>query len=344
MSDKPKGRFRTFLERKKISITPRAYFLDAMSAMALGLFSSLLIGTIFGTLYTWTNFAFLDTVAGYAKQATGAALGIAIAYSLHAPAFVLFSAAAVGIAGNMLGGPVGAYLATVVATELGKAVSKETKVDLLVTPSVTIIAGTLVAMFVGPGVSAVMTAFGKFIMYATELQPLWMGMLVSATVGIVLTLPISSAALCVMLDLSGLAAGAATAGCCAQMIGFAFMSFRENRWGGLVAQGLGTSMLQMPNILRNPRIWIPTILTSLITGPLSTLVFKLENIPVGAGMGTCGLVGPLGILTAMPDGGTRMWVGIALLCFILPATLTMGFSWILERIGWIRPGDLKIDS
>ncbi|MEA4824684.1 MAG: PTS sugar transporter subunit IIC [Clostridiaceae bacterium] len=337
------GRFRAFLDRKHISITPRAYFLDAMSAMALGLFSSLLIGTIFGTIYNWTGWELLNTIATYAKGATGAALGVAIAYSLHAPSFVLFSAAAVGIAGNALGGPVGAYVAAVIATELGKAVSKETKVDLLVTPAVTIISGVLVAQFVGPGVSAIMNGFGAFIMRATELQPLWMGMIVSAVVGIVLTLPISSAALCVMLNLSGIAAGAATAGCCAQMVGFAVQSFRENRWNGLVAQGLGTSMLQVPNILKNPRIWIPTIVTSLITGPISTLIFRLENIPTGAGMGTCGLVGPLGILTAMPNGGVKMWLGIILICFVLPALLTPIFSWGLEKIGWIRPGDVKLD-
>ncbi len=338
-----KGRFRAFLERKNIDITPRAYFLDAMSAMALGLFSSLLIGTIFGTIYNWTGWEFLNTIATYAKGATGAALGVAIAYALKAPSFVLFSCAAVGIAGNALGGPVGAFLATIVATELGKAVSKETKVDLLVTPAVTIISGVLIARFVGPGVSAVMRGIGAFINHATELQPLWMGMIVSATVGITLTLPISSAALCVMLELSGIAAGAATAGCCAQMVGFAVMSFRENGWNGLVSQGLGTSMLQMSNIIKNPRIWIPTIVTSLITGPVSTLAFQLENIKEGAGMGTCGLVGPLGILTAMPDGGARMWIGLILVCFVLPAVLTPLFSKLLEKIGWIKPGDLKLE-
>ena len=341
--EKKPGRFRAFLERKQIDLTVRAYFLDALSAMALGLFSSLLIGTIFGTIYTWTNWELFNTIATYAKNATGAALGVAIAYALHAPSFVLFSAAAVGIAGNALGGPVGAYLATVVATELGKAVSKETKVDLLVTPAVTIISGVLVAQFVGPGVSTVMKGLGEFIQYAKIQQPLWMGIIVSVVVGMVLTLPISSAALCVMVGLSGIAAGAATAGCCAQMIGFAVMSFSENGWNGLIAQGLGTSMLQVPNILKNPRIWIPTILTSAITGPLSTIVFRLENIDVGAGMGTCGLVGPLGILTAMPDGGAKMWLGIVLICFVLPAVLTPVFSWLLKKIGWIRPGDLKLE-
>ena len=336
------SKFRAFLARKQINITAKAYFLDAMSAMALGLFSSLLIGTIFDTIGSRFGIELFVTIAGYAKGATGAALGVAIAHALHAPPFVLFSAAAVGIAGNTLGGPVGAYGATIIAAELGKAVSKETKVDILVTPFVTIVSGTLVAMFIGPVVSGLMNALGEFIMMATEMQPLLMGVVVSVVVGIVLTLPISSAALCVMLSLGGLAAGAATAGCCAQMVGFAVMSFAENRWGGLVAQGLGTSMLQMSNIIKNPRIWIPAILTSAITGPISTMVFKLESIPAAAGMGTCGLVGPLGIFSAM-ESSASMWIGILLVCFVLPAVLTPIFSWALKRIGWIHDGDLKLD-
>ena len=336
------SKFRAFRARKQINITPKAYFLDAMSAMALGLFSSLLIGTIFDTIGSRFGIELFVTIAGYAKGATGAALGVAIAHALHAPPFVLFSAAAVGIAGNTLGGPVGAYVATIIAAELGKAVSKETKVDILVTPFVTIVSGTLVVMFIGPVVSGLMNALGEFIMMATEMQPLLMGIIVSVVVGIVLTLPISSAALCVMLSLGGLAAGAATAGCCAQMVGFAVMSFAENRWGGLVAQGLGTSMLQMSNIIKNPRIWIPAILTSAITGPISTMVFKLESIPAAAGMGTCGLVGPLGIFSAM-ESSASMWIGILLVCFVLPAVLTRIFSWALKRIGWIHDGDLKLD-
>jgi len=336
------SRVRAFLDRKNIHITAKAYFLDAMSAMALGLFSSLLIGTIFDTIGSRFGIELFVTIAGYAKGATGAALGVAIAHALHAPPLVLFSAAAVGIAGNTLGGPVGAFVATILAAELGKAVSRETKVDILVTPFVTIVSGTLVAMFIGPVVSTLMSALGQFIMMATEMQPLLMGIIVSVVVGIVLTLPISSAALCVMLSLGGLAAGAATAGCCAQMIGFAVMSFAENRWGGLVAQGLGTSMLQMPNILKNPRIWIPVLLTSAITGPVSTMIFKLESIPTAAGMGTCGLVGPLGIFAAM-DSTPMMWSGMILVCFVLPGVLTPLFSWALRRIGWIRAGDLKLD-
>ncbi len=333
---------RSFLERKNIHITAKTYLIDAMGAMAFGLFASLLIGTIFGTLGERTGVELFSTISEYAKGATGAALGVSIAYALNAPQLVLFSAATVGIAGNALGGPVGALVATIVAAELGKLVSKETRVDILVTPGVTIISGVLIAQFVGPGVSAFMTGFGSLVMTATEMQPLFMGILVSALIGIALTLPISSAAICMMLGLSGLAGGAATAGCCAQMIGFAVMSYRENGMGGLLAQGLGTSMLQMGNIVKNPRIWIAPTLTSMITGPIATMVFRLENIPEGSGMGTCGLVGPIGILTAM-DGGPRMWLGILLVCFLLPALFTYLLGELFRKIGWIREGDLKLE-
>ena len=334
--------FKSFLDRKSVNITAKAYFLDALGAMAFGLFASLLIGTIFTTLGDKLNIPFLLEIAKYAKQATGAAIGVAIAYSLNAPSLVLFSATVCGIAGNALGGPVGAYVATVISTELGKIVSKETKVDILVTPSVVIISGVLLAMFVGPGINAFMEAFGRFIENATELRPFLMGLIVSVSVGMALTLPISSAALCIAIGLSGIAAGAATAGCCAQMVGFAVMSFKENRWGGLVSQGIGTSMLQMPNIIKNPLTWIPPTLAAAITGPIATCVFQLENVPIGAGMGTCGLVGPFGIITAMPDGGTRMWLGILLVCFILPALLTWIFGEIFRKLNWIKEGDLLI--
>ena len=334
--------FKAFLRRKNVNITVKTYLIDALGAMAFGLFASLLIGTIFGTLGDKTQIALFNTIAEYCKSATGAALGVSIAYALQAPQLVLFSAATVGIAGNALGGPVGALLAAIVATELGKMVSKETRVDILVTPGVTIISGVLVAQFAGPGVSAFMNAFGQLVKTSTEMQPFFMGILVSALIGIALTLPISSAAICIMLSLDGLAGGAATAGCCAQMIGFAVLSFRENGVGGLLAQGLGTSMLQMGNIVKNPRIWIAPTLASMITGPLATCVFHLENIAAGSGMGTCGLVGPIGIYTAM-GGGTNMWLGILLICFVLPALLTWVFGEILRKIGWIKFGDLKLD-
>lgn len=338
-----KETWKEFLERKQVRITVQTYLIDALGAMAFGLFASLLIGTIFSTLGDKTHVELFSTIAGYAKGATGAALGVSIAYALKAPQLVLFSAATVGIAGNELGGPVGALVSVIVATELGKIVSKETRVDILVTPGVTIISGVLMAQFAGPGVSRFMTLFGDLVKNATELQPFFMGILVSALIGIALTLPISSAAICIMLGLDGIAGGAATAGCCAQMIGFAVLSFRENGWGGLLAQGLGTSMLQMGNIVKNPKIWIAPTLASMVTGPVSTMIFRLENIPAGSGMGTCGLVGPIGVYTAMPEGGTSMWLGILLVCFVLPAVLTFLFGEISRKIGWIRDGDLKLD-
>ena len=335
--------FKAFCERKKVDMTWKAYFVDALGAMALGLFASLLIGTIFQTLGDKTGLDVFVTIAKYAKAATGAAIAVAIAYKLRCEGLVLFSAIAVGIAGNELGGPMGAYVAVLVAIELGKMVYKETQVDILVTPAVVIISGVLVAFAIGPAIGRVMTALGAFIEHATQMQPLLMGIVVSVVIGAVLTLPISSAAICLAIGLGGIAGGAATAGCCAQMIGFAVLSFRENRWGGLLAQGLGTSMLQMGNIVKNPRIWIPPTLAAAITGPLATCVFHLENIPIGSGMGTCGLVGPIGIYTAMPEGGANMWIGMLLVCFVLPALLSWLFGMVLRKIGWIKDGDLKIE-
>ena len=336
-------RFKAFCERKDVDLTWRAYFVDALGAMALGLFASLLIGTIFQTLGDKTGWDVFVTIAKYAKAATGAAIAVAIAYKLRCEGLVLFSSIAVGIAGNELGGPMGAYVAVLVAIELGKMVYKETQVDILVTPAVVIISGVLVAFAIGPAIGRLMTALGAFIEHATLMQPFLMGIIVSVVIGAVLTLPISSAAICLAIGLGGIAGGAATAGCCAQMIGFAVLSFRENRWGGLLAQGLGTSMLQMGNIVKNPRIWIPPTLAAAITGPLATCVFHLENIPIGSGMGTCGLVGPIGIYTAMPEGGTNMWIGMLLVCFVLPALLSWLFGLVLRKIGWIKEGDLKIE-
>ena len=342
-----KSSVKEFLKRKNVNITVQTYLIDALGAMAFGLFASLLIGTIFGTLGQQFQIEIFNVIADYAKSATGAALGIAIAHALKAPQLVLFSAATVGIAGNALGGPVGALVAPIVAAELGKIVSKETRLDIIVTPGITIISGVLVAQFVGPGVAQFMNWFGNLVKTATEMQPFIMGILVSALIGIALTLPISSAAICIALSLDGLAGGAATAGCCAQMIGFAVLSYRDNKIGGLMAQGLGTSMLQMGNIVLNPRIWIPptpirATRPSMIPGPIATMVFRLENIPAGSGMGTCGLVGPIGVYTAM-GGGTRMWVGILLVCFLLPAVLTFVFGEVLRSMGWIKDGDLKLD-
>ena len=335
-------RVQEFLKRKQVNITVQAYLIDALGAMAFGLFASLLIGTIFETLGQQLGIESFLVVGAYAKSATGAALGLAVAHALKAPQLVLFSAATVGIAGNELGGPVGALVATIVATELGKIVSKETRLDIIVTPGLTIASGVLIAQFVGPAVGGFVDWFGGLVKTATELQPFIMGILVSALIGIALTLPISSAAICIALSLDGLAGGAATAGCCAQMIGFAVMSYRENKVGGLLAQGLGTSMLQMGNIVRNPKIWIGPTLISMITGPLATMVFHMENIPAGSGMGTCGLVGPIGVFTAMGNTpGT--WIGIFVICFFLPALLGWIFGIWFRSIGWIQDGDMKLD-
>ena len=335
-------RVQEFLKRKQVNITVQAYLIDALGAMAFGLFASLLIGTIFETLGQQLGIESFLVVGAYAKSATGAALGLAVAHALKAPQLVLFSAATVGIAGNELGGPVGALVATIVATELGKIVSKETRLDIIVTPGLTIASGVLIAQFVGPAVGGFMDWFGGLVKTATELQPFIMGILVSALIGIALTLPISSAAICIALSLDGLAGGAATAGCCAQMIGFAVMSYREHKVGGLLAQGLGTSMLQMGNIVRNPKIWIGPTLISMINGPLPTMVCHMENIPAGSGMGTCGLVGPIGVFTAMGNTpGT--WIGIFVICFFLPALLGWIFGIWFRSIGWIQDGDMKLD-
>lgn len=337
----------SFLKRKNIEISVKRYLIDAMGFMALGLFASLLIGTIMNTLGSKLGIPFLnEKIWPICRDMTGAAIGVAVAYGLQAPPLVLFASTVTGAAGNALGGPVGAFLAAVIGAELGKIVSKETKVDIIVTPAVTIIFGVLVGNFVGPGVNAFMKGLGELIMYATTLQPFLMGIIVSVIVGMVLTLPISSAALCMMLGLAGLAGGAATAGCCAQMVGFAVMSFKENGWGGLAAQGLGTSMLQVPNIVRNWKIWIPPTLVAAIIGPMSTLLFKMENTPMGSGMGTSGLVGQFGTIEAMEaagKGGANMWIGMLVLHIIIPAVLTPVIANGMRKMGWIKEGDLKLN-
>ncbi|PSW05402.1 PTS transporter subunit IIC [Photobacterium lipolyticum] len=340
-------RFFAFLDRKGIDFSVKTYFVHAMSFMALGLFSSLLIGSILNTLGLKLGIPlFSDTLWPIAKQMTGPAIGVAVAYALKAPPLVLFSATTAGAAGAAMGGPVGAFIATIAATECGKLVANETKVDILVTPAVTVIVGVAVGSLVGPQVGALMTALGNVIMYATQLQPFIMGMLVAVLMGMALTLPISSAAIAIMLSLNGLAAGAATVGCCAQMVGFAVMSFRENRWAGVFAQGLGTSMLQMPNIIKNHKIWFPPIITSAILGPVATLVFSLENTPLGAGMGTSGLVGQIQAFIAMEAAGktgSEIYLVIFLMHIVLPALLTFGIAEIMRKAGWIKPGDLTLN-
>ena len=361
-------KFKTFLKRKDIEISVKRYLIDALGAMAQGLFCSLLIGTIINTIGTQFHVPFLTatvatvagtdyTVGGLASAMSGPAMAVAIGYALHCPPLVLFSLISVGFASNALGGaggPLAVLFVAIIASEVGKAVSKETKVDILVTPLVTIGVGIGLSAWWAPALGRAAMSVGNVIMWATELQPFLMGILVSVVVGIALTLPISSAAICAALGLTGLAGGAAVAGCCAQMVGFAVMSFRENRWGGLVSQGIGTSMLQMGNIVKNLRIWIAPILTSAITGPLATCLFRLrmDGAAVSSGMGTCGLVGQIGVYTGWVNdiaAGTKTaitgwdWFGLLMISFVLPAVLTPIFNSIGRRLGWVKDGDLKLN-
>ena len=365
-------KLRAFLQRKDIVFSAKRYFIDAMGAMAQGLFCTLLVGTILNTLGQQFHIGFLNavvvtlgtgegavhyTIGGLCSAMVGPGMAVAIARALNAPPLVLFSLIPVGFATNYMGGaggPLAVLFVAIVAAELGKAVSKETKIDILVTPIVTVLSGIGFAALIAAPVGKAASAVGQAIMWATELQPFFMGIIVSVVIGVALTLPISSAAICAALGLTGLAGGAAVAGCCAQMVGFAVMSFPENRWGGLAAQGLGTSMLQMGNIVRNPRVWIPPTLAAAVTGPIATCVFELQmNGPaVSSGMGTCGLVGQIGVYTGWvsdvaaglkPGVGAMDWLGLALVSFVLPAVLTWLFAMPLRKWGWIKPGDLKLD-
>ncbi len=347
----------------------KRYFIDAMGAMALGLFASLLIGTIFNSLGMIPGLSVLSQIGKGAQGVAGPAMAVAIAYSLKAHPLVIFTCAAVGALANSIGGaggPLAVFFIAIVAAEVGMLVSKKTKVDILVTPFVTLLCGGLLSVWVAPLFGDLAGLLSRLIGWATLQQPFWMGILVSVVVGVVLTLPISSAAICASLGLSGmivgeaiadvsyeglaLAGGAAVAGCCAQMVGFAVMSFKENKWGGLVSQGIGTSMLQMPNIMRNPRIWIPATLTSAITGPLATCLFDMQmyGAAINSGMGTCGLLGPIGIILGWFGGsypgtvGAMDWIGLALICFVLPAVLSLAFSELLYKLKWIKPGDLTL--
>ena len=363
---------KAFLKRKNIVLSARRYGIEALGAMAQGLFCTLLVGTILNTIGAQFGIGFLKavivtigsgegavsyTIGGLASAMVGPGIALAIGYALQCPPMVLFSLIPVGFAANYLGGaggPLAVYFVAIFAAECGKLVSKETKVDILVTPIVTILAGIGIASVIAAPIGTAAKAVGQAIMWATELRPFLMGVLVSVMMGIALTLPISSAAICASFGLVGLAGGAAVAGCCAQMVGFAVMSFKENRWGGLVAQGIGTSMLQMPNIVKNPKVWIPPILASAITGPIATCVFKLQmnGAAVNSGMGTCGLCGQIGVWTGWVNdvaNGTKAaitgfdWLGLALICFVLPAILSWVFCEILRKKGWIRENDLKLD-
>lgn len=355
-------RLKEFLASKNVVFSAKRYFIDALGAMAQGLFCSLLIGTIFSTIGQQANIDFFTKVGSFASQMAGPAMAIAIGYALQAPPLVLFSLAAVGISANSLGGaggPLAVLFIAIIAAEVGKIVSKETKIDLLVTPSITILCGVALSYLIAPPIGTAASYVGDLIMLATNLQPFLMGIVVSVLVGIALTLPISSAAICAALGLTGLAGGAAVAGCCAQMIGFAVMSFKENKWGGLVSQGLGTSMLQMGNIVKNPKIWIAPILTSAITGPIATCIFKLEmnGSPVNSGMGTCGLCGMIGVWTgwvspserAVANGAIAItpnainWIGLILVCIVLPAVICGLLGLLFRKIGWIKEDDLKLN-
>ena len=361
-------KFKAFLKKKDIEISAKRYGIDALGAMAQGLFCTLLIGTILNTLGTQFHIGILldpiyktetasFTIGQFASAMVGPAMAAAIGYALHASPLVLFSLIPVGYATNMMGGaggPLAVLFVAIIAAEFGKLVSKETKIDILVTPTVTIMVGVLAAALIAKPIGTAASYVGHLIMMATELQPLLMGIIVAVLMGMALTLPISSAAICVALGLTGLAGGAAVAGCCAQMVGFAVMSYKENGMGGLVSQGIGTSMLQMPNIVKNPRIWIAPTLASAITGPLATCVFKMQmnGTPVSSGMGTCGLVGQIGVYTGWLNdiaAGTKAaitgmdWAGLILICFILPAVLSYIFCEAERKMGWIKEGDLKLN-
>ena len=352
------NKIKNFFKKKDVQVSLKRYGIDAMSAMAQGLFASLLIGTILNTIGTQFKIEFLNTVGGYAMASAGVAMAIAIGYALKAPPLVLFSLAAVGSAANSLGGaggPLSVLIIAILSAEIGKLVSKETKVDIIVTPAVTILFGTALSILIAPGIGYVASSIGQAIMWATELQPFLMGMIVALLVGIALTLPISSAAICAALSLTGLAGGAAVAGCCAQMVGFAVASFKENKVGGLISQGVGTSMLQMANIIKNWKIWIPACVSSIIAGPIATCVFKLEmNGPaISSGMGTCGLVGPIGVYSGWisdVEAGTKAgitamdWVGLILISVIIPAIIAWIVSTILRKNGMIKEGDMRLET
>jgi hypothetical protein len=352
-----KGLFvmKTFLKRKDVEITFRRYFVDAMGAMTLGLFASLIIGVILVEIArlagaeggaaaagNTSSIAYIiNSMGWWARGATGYAIGFAVAFGLKAPPLVLFSAAAVGFAGNMYGGPAGALVAAIIGVEMGKLISKETKIDIIITPVVTLLAGAGVAMLVGPPIDTFMTATGNLIMWATDQVPWLMGAVIAVIMGMMLTGPLSSAALAIMLGLEGLAAGAAVAGCAANMIGFAVASYRENKVSGLISQGLGTSMLQLPNIMKNPRIWVPAIAASAVVGPVSAAVFRMENTSIGAGMGTSGLVGQFNAFIVM-GYNLPAFVHVGLVHFVLPAAIALGVSEFMRKKGWIKLGDMAL--
>lgn len=347
---KQKNKISAFLKRKNIVITPQRYLLDVLSQMAQAVFASLLIGLIFKTIGEQGQnlfgeqvfFAYLIDVGSFAMKLVGPAIGVAVAWGLEAPPLVLFTSAVTGALGANVGGEAAALISSLIGTEFGKMVSKETKVDILVTPGVTLLAGSVAATFAGPLAKALMTGIGAVIMRATELQPFFMGIIVSLIVGLVLTSPLSSTALCIMLNLSGISAGAAAIGCCVQMVGFATISYRDCKMGGVMAMGLGSSMFQVPNIIKNPWILLPTVLSSAIVAPIGTCLFRMTNTPTGAGMGTCGFVGQIFTFT---DMGLNVFTVFAVLLvhFALPIVLCLFFDYILRKKGKIKEGDYYLD-
>ncbi|MBR5538544.1 MAG: PTS sugar transporter subunit IIC [Clostridia bacterium] len=320
------------------------YFIKAMGAMAQGLFASLIIGTIFNQLAAVPYLGFLSNftgVIGASSPVVGSAIGVAIAYSLGGGGLLLFTGAVTGAIGYSLGGPVGAYISAVIGNEVGSLVAGKTKLDIILTPSVTIISGGFVGVFVGPYINQFMTWLGSFINEATEMAPLPMGIIVATVVGMVLTAPVSSAAICISIGIDGIAAGAACVGCCCQMVGFAVASARDNGFGGVVSQGVGTSMLQFPNILKRPAIWLAPTLASAVLGPISTVILRMENTATGAGMGTSGFVGQFGAFGAM-GGSVESAIKVLLMHFLFPAVLTLSFDLVFRKLGWVRKGDMKI--
>jgi uncharacterized membrane protein len=346
----------TDVSKRDAAFFAKRYIVDALGAMALGLFSSLIIGTILTQIFTLlgvTESAFAASViqiTGARSPVVGAAIAVAIAFSLKAPPLAVYAAAAgaIGYSASVAGisaGPLGAYVAAVLGIEAGSLLAGRTRLDILVVPAAVILVGAAAGTLVGPPLASFMTGIGAAVNRMTALRPLPMGIAVSAVMGLILTAPISSAALAIMLGLSGLAGGAATAGCCAHMVGFAVASFRENGVAGLLSQGLGTSMLQVPNILRRPRILLPAVIASVITGPLATVAFRLENSPLGSGMGTSGIVGPITTWITMKDGTAPLPLLLTILavCFLLPAVIALASSELLRKIGWIRAGDMKLE-
>lgn len=319
----------------------KRYFIDGLNGMALGLFSTLIIGMIIKNLGTWFQQEHLIAIGTQAISAMGSGIAVGVAFSLQAPILVILANCGVGLMAAHLGGPMAAFVASIIATEAGRFVSKRSPIDIIATPGISLLFGGTTALLIAPIIGTLMQILGDFILWSMDLRPILMSIIIAVSMGCILTLPISSAAIAISLSLNGEAAGAATIGCCAQMIGFAVMSFPENRWSGLLSQGLGTSMLQMPNIIKNPIIWLPPILSSAILAPIGIYFFSMHNIPAGAGMGTSGLVGQMATLEAMGNNLHTLAL-IAIFHFIAPALLCLLFAKIMRKHGWIKFGDLKL--